>query len=64
MYPIGQESYPVPRDDNPKLPSIEERLARAMSDAEERLAAAKEAQELCARNPDLVRLLNLVQRLL
>lgn len=64
MYGSEKECYPVATQatQDPKQPSLEERLARAVNQAEERLAAAKEAQELCARNPDVARLLNLMQR--
>lgn len=44
------------------MPTMKVRLAEAVKRAEERLAVAKEAKELLDKNPDLERLLNLMQK--
>lgn len=43
-------------------PTLKQRLEGAVNRAEEQLAAAKEARELFDRNPDIEKLLNLMQR--
>lgn len=51
--------------DSPKMaitPTLKQRLEGAVNRAEEQLAAAKEARELFDRNPDIEKLLNLMQR--
>jgi len=42
--------------------TLKGRLDMAVKEAEERLAEAKEAQEIFERNPDLERLLNIMQK--
>lgn len=44
------------------VPTIQQRIALAVQQAEERLAAVKRAQELFEKNPDLEELLNIMQR--
>lgn len=44
------------------MPTLKQRLDSAVTHAEERLAAVKEARELFDRNPDLEKLLNLMQK--
>lgn len=61
----GATSAPSQYYDSPKMahqPNMKERLAMAVAQAEERLTAAKRAQELFAKNPDLEELLNIMQR--
>jgi hypothetical protein len=43
-------------------PTLKQRLEGAVNRAEEQLTAAKEARELFDRNPDIEKLLNLMQR--
>ena len=43
-------------------PTLQQRLDLAVRQAEERLAAVKEARDILARNPDLEKLLNIMQR--
>lgn len=45
-----------------QMPTLKQRLDQAVHQAEERLATAQEARELFDRNPDLERLLNLMQK--
>jgi hypothetical protein len=45
-----------------RTPTIQERLDLAVQQAEERLASAKEARDIFARNPDIEKLLNIMQR--
>ena len=42
--------------------TLQQRLEHAVKDAEQRLAEAKEARDILARNPDLEKLLNIMQR--
>ena len=44
------------------MPTLAERLDGAVRDAEQRLAAVKEAREIFERNPDIERLLDIMQR--
>lgn len=44
------------------LPSLQQRLDLAVKQAEERLAKTKEARDILSRNPDLERLLNIMQQ--
>lgn len=44
------------------VPTLRQRLDQAVQQAEERLAAVKEARELFDRNPDVEKLLNIMQR--
>lgn len=43
-------------------PTLRRRLDQAVQQAEERLAAVKEAREIFEKNPDLEKLLNIMQR--
>jgi hypothetical protein len=43
-------------------PTLQERLDMAVKDCEARLAEAKEARDIFARNPDLERLLDIMQK--
>lgn len=45
-----------------RMPTMKERIAMAVKDAEERLAEARRAKELFDANPDLEELLNIMQR--
>jgi len=45
-----------------RMPTLRERLDLAVAQAEERLAAVKEAREIFDRNPDVEKLLDLMQR--
>jgi hypothetical protein len=56
MYAQGQNAAML------KMPTMKQRLDLAVQQAEERLAAAKEAREIFERNPDIERLLDLMQR--
>lgn len=44
------------------MPTLRQRLDMAVKQAEERLTAVKEAKEIFDRNPDVERLLDLMQR--
>lgn len=46
----------------PHQPTLKQRMDGAVKQAEERLAQVKEALELLDRNPDLEKLLNIMQR--
>lgn len=43
-------------------PTLQERLDMSVMDCEQRLAEAKEARDIFARNPDLERLLDIMQK--
>ena len=45
-----------------RMPTLKERLDLAVTQAEERLSAVKEAREIFSRNPDIEKLLDLMQR--
>lgn len=45
-----------------RTPTLKERLDHAVVQAEEQLAHVKEAREIFARNPDIEKLLNIMQR--
>ncbi len=45
-----------------RIPTLKERIALAVTQAQDKLAAVREAQEIFDRNPDLERLLNLMQK--
>ena len=45
-----------------RMPTLKERLDMAVKQAEERLKAVKEAREIFDRNPDIEKLLDLMQR--
>ncbi len=45
-----------------RMPTLKERLDLAVKQAEERLAAVKEAREIFGRNPDIERLLDIMQK--
>ena len=44
------------------MPTLKQRLDSAVQEAESRLAAVKEAREIFERNPDIERLLDIMQR--
>ena len=44
------------------MPTLKQRLDGAIREAEARLAAVKEAREIFERNPDIERLLDIMQR--
>ena len=44
-----------------RMPTVRERCAIAVKEAENRLAKVKEAQDILERNPDLERLLDIMQ---
>ena len=44
------------------MPTLKQRLELAVKQAKERLEAAQEAKEIFDRNPDLERLLNIMQK--
>lgn len=44
-----------------RMPTLKERLDHAVDQAEARLAAVKEAREIFSRNPDIERLLDIMQ---
>ena len=44
------------------MPNLKQRLELAVQQAEERLLAVKEAKEIFDRNPDIERLLDIMQR--
>lgn len=44
------------------MPTLRQRLDMAVKQAEERLAAVTEARELFDRNPDIEKLLNIMQK--
>ncbi len=44
------------------VPTLRQRLDMAVQQAEERLTAVKEARELFDRNPDMEKLLNIMQK--
>lgn len=45
-----------------RMPSLQQRLDLAVQQAQERLAKVTEAREILARNPDLEKLLNIMQQ--
>ena len=47
---------------SPYAIALKDRIASAVFQAQERLDAAKEAQEIFERNPDLEKLINAIQR--
>lgn len=52
-------------DNGPKMcrqPNLQDRLKKAVQQAEEKLAAVKRAAEILAKNPELEELLNIMQR--
>lgn len=54
--------YDSPKATMARMPTLKERIALAVTQAQEKLAAVREAQEIFDRNPDLERLLNLMQK--
>jgi hypothetical protein len=44
------------------MPTLKQRLAQSVKDAESRLADAKRASEILEKNPDLEELLNIMQK--
>ena len=58
----AQANDPIAFGQLAHMPTLQQRLDLAVKRAKEQLAAAEEAREILARNPDLERLLNLMQR--
>jgi len=58
---IAPSSY-YPEAKMARMPTLKERLALAVSQAEEKLASVKRAQEIFEKNPELEELLNIMQR--
>lgn len=56
------EQYAMTNAKMAHSPTLQQRLDLAVAQAEERLAEAKEAREIFQRNPDLERLLNIMQK--
>lgn len=56
------QSQPYGLEKMARMPTMRERIDLAVKQAEDRLAAAKEAQEIFSRNPDLEKLINVLQR--
>jgi hypothetical protein len=44
------------------VPTVKQRIAMAVKQAEDRLVAVKRAQEILAKNPELEELLDIMQR--
>lgn len=61
-YPTQAASGYLAQEKCVTMPTLAQRIDGAVRSAEERLAAVKEASEILARNPDLERLLNIMQR--
>ena len=59
---LAKQGYESASVDMVRMPNLKERLELAVRKAEEKLAAAKEAREIFNRNPDLERLLDLMQK--
>lgn len=59
-YSDPQSSYPT--GTMARMPTIKERIALAVTQAQDRLAQVREAQEIFERNPDLEKLLNIMQK--
>ncbi len=61
-------NYPAPTSQGGALgalagmPTVKQRIAMAVKQAEDRLAAVKRAQEILAKNPELEELLDIMQR--
>lgn len=55
-------SYYASQEKMARMATLKERLDLAVRQAEERLAAVKEAREIFERNPDIERLLDIMQR--
>jgi hypothetical protein len=45
-----------------RMPTLQQRLDQAVRQAEERLRKVKEARDILARNPDLEKLLDIMQQ--
>lgn len=62
---IGYGSNQTASYQEPKMataPTLKQRLEFAVVEAEQRLTEAKEARDIFDRNPDLERLLNIMQK--
>lgn len=67
MYPnegamVGQGTYGADSLKMIHAPSLQQRLDMAVEQAKERLREAEEARDILSRNPDLERLLNIMQK--
>ena len=60
--PMGMQAGALAEMKMASQPTLQQRLDLAVSQAEERLEAVKEARDILARNPDLEKLLNIMQR--
>lgn len=61
-YGVGPSVNSLEKMKMARTPNLQQRLDMAVAQAEERLAAVKEAREIFQRNPDLEKLLNVMQR--
>ena len=61
-YDASRASLYSPPGSGVHMPTLKHRLDNAMREAEARLVAVKEAREIFERNPDIERLLNIMQR--
>lgn len=64
LSPVGSSPYygGMEQAKMVSVPTLKQRLDAAVADAENRLKAAKEAKEIFDRNPDIEKLLNIMQR--
>ncbi len=60
-YPAAGASYLGASNQMVRQPNLQERLDLAVTHAETRLKAVTEAREIFKRNPDIERLLNIMQ---
>ena len=61
-YPMAQEAAGSLSNRTVQMPSLKTRLEQAVKDAQSRLDDAKEARDILDKNPDLEKLLNIMQR--
>ena len=59
---IGAQTNAYPVEKMCRQPNLKERLDLAVQAAEQKLAAVKEAREIFQRNPDIERLLDIMQK--
>ena len=57
-----QRHNTIPAWRSSRVPTVKQRIAMAVKQAEDRLVAVKRAQEILAKNPDLEELLDIMQR--
>lgn len=58
----GSGNYPMSEAKTCQMPTLQQRLDLAVAQAKERLKAVTEARDILARNPDLEKLLNIMQK--